>query len=226
MKLLIVEDDIKTGSFLKRGFTEAGFVTLQALDGVDALHQIETAAFDLVVLDIMLPGIDGLQVLSSMRDRGVQTPVLILTARDAVQDRVRGLEVGADDYLVKPFAFSELLARVRTILRRPPVREATILRVGDLELDIAGHRATRSGHRLDLTTKEFALLSLLVRRAGEVLTRTFIAESVWDIHSGGDTNVVDVSVRRLRGKVDDPFATKLLRTVRGVGYVFENPERA
>jgi two-component system, OmpR family, copper resistance phosphate regulon response regulator CusR len=225
MKLLIVEDDAKTASFLKRGFSEAGFLASQAPDGLDAMHQIETTTFDLIVLDIMLPGMDGLQVLSWMRSRGLQTPVLILTARDAVSDRVRGLEVGADDYLVKPFAFSELLARVRTILRRPPLRESSILRVGDLELDIAGHRAVRSGHRLDLTAKEFALLSLLVRRAGEVLTRTFIAESVWDIHSGGDTNVVDVSVRRLRFKVDDPFASKLLRTVRGVGYVLENPER-
>src|SRR5580658_6478796 len=185
MKLLIVEDEVKTANFLKRGFSEAGFVASVAADGLDGMQQIETSPFDLIVLDIMLPGMDGLQLLSWMRAQGLQTPVLILTARDAVQDRVRGLEVGADDYLVKPFAFSELLARVRTVLRRPPIRESTVLRVGDLELDIAGHRATRSGHRLDLTTKEFALLSLLVRRAGEVLTRTFIAESVWDIHFGG-----------------------------------------
>jgi two-component system copper resistance phosphate regulon response regulator CusR len=224
MKLLIIEDETKTASFLQRGFSEAGFVATVAADGLEGMHQIETAAFDLIVLDIMLPGMDGLQLLSWMRARGLQTPVLILTARDAVSDRVRGLEVGADDYLVKPFAFSELLARVRTILRRPPLRESSILKVGDLELDIAAHRVTRSGHRLDLTAKEFSLLSLLVRRAGEVLTRTFIAESVWDIHSGGDTNVVDVSVRRLRSKVDDPFAEKLLRTVRGVGYVLEAPE--
>ncbi|HUB78587.1 MAG TPA: heavy metal response regulator transcription factor [Bryobacteraceae bacterium] len=225
MKLLIVEDETKTASFLDRGFTEAGFVVTVAPDGLEGLHQVETATFDLVVLDIMLPGMDGLQLLSWMRARGLQTPVLILTARDAVSDRVRGLEVGADDYLVKPFAFSELLARVRTILRRPPLREPSILRIGDLELDISAHRVTRSGHRLDLTAKEFSLLSLLARRAGEVLTRTFIAESVWDIHSGGDTNVVDVSVRRLRSKVDDPFAQKLLRTVRGVGYVLEAPEQ-
>jgi two-component system copper resistance phosphate regulon response regulator CusR len=225
MKLLIVEDDTKTANFLKRGFNEAGFVVSVAGDGPEGMQQIETSPFDLIVLDIMLPGMDGLQLLSWMRGRGLQTPVLMLTARDSVQDRVRGLELGADDYLVKPFAFSELLARVRTILRRPPMREATVLRVGDLELDIAGHRATRSGHRLDLTAKEFALLSLLVRRSGEVLTRTFIAESVWDVHAGGDTNVVDVSVRRLRGKVDDPFESKLLRTVRGVGYVLESPQR-
>lgn len=225
MKLLIIEDETKTASFLDRGFNEAGFVVTVAADGLEGMHQVETATFDLVVLDIMLPGMDGLQLLSWMRARALQTPVLILTARDAVSDRVRGLEVGADDYLIKPFAFSELLARVRTILRRPPLREPSIFKIGDLELDIAAHRVTRSGHRLDLTAKEFSLLSLLARRAGEVLTRTFIAESVWDIHSGGDTNVVDVSVRRLRSKVDDPFSQKLLRTVRGVGYVLEAPEQ-
>ncbi len=167
----------------------------------------------------------GGQVLTWLRAAGLQTPVLILTASDEVSDRVRGLELGADDYLVKPFAFSELLARVRTILRRPPVREATTLRVADLEIDLAGHKATRAGQRLELTAREFTLLSLLVRRAGEVLTRTLIAESVWAINSDGDTNVVDVNMRRLRGKVDDPFPRKLLRTVRGVGYVIENPER-
>lgn len=226
MKLLIVEDETKTASFLQRGFSEAGFVVSVAQDGLEGMRQIETAAFDLIVLDIMLPGMDGWQLLTWIRARGLQTPVLILTARDAVSDRVRGLEVGADDYLVKPFAFSELLARVRTILRRPPLRESSVLRVGDLELDLVGHRVTRSGHRLDLTAKEFTLLSLLMRRAGEVLTRTFIAESVWDMHSAGDTNVVDVSVRRLRSKVDDPYAHKLLRTVRGVGYVLESPERS
>jgi len=225
MKLLIVEDETKTASFLKRGFSEAGFVVCVASDGLEGMRQIETAAFDLIVLDLMLPGMDGWQLLSWMRARGSQTPVLILTARDAVSDRVRGLEVGADDYLIKPFAFSELLARVRTVLRRPPLRESPVLRVGDLELDVTGHRATRSGHRLDLTAKEFTLLSLLVRRAGEVLTRNFIAESVWDMHPGGDTNVVEVNVRRLRSKVDDPFDRKLLHTVRGVGYVLEDSER-
>jgi len=225
MKLLIVEDELKTANFLKRGFGEAGFVVSVASDGADGMRQIETGAFDLIVLDIMLPGMDGWQILTWLRGIGLQTPVLILTARDEVSDRVRGLELGADDYLVKPFAFSELLARVRTILRRPPVRAASTLRVADLELDLAGHKATRAGQRLDLTAREFTLLSLLVRRAGEVLTRTLIAESVWDMSSGGDTNVVDVSLRRLRAKVDDPFPRKLLRTVRGVGYVLENPER-
>ena len=224
MKLLIVEDEVKTASFLKRGLTEAGFVVVVAPDGVDGMRLIETGAFDLIVLDIMLPVVDGWQTLTWLRAAGIQTPVLILTARDDVADRVRGLELGGDDYLVKPFAFSELLARVRTILRRPPVREASTLRVADLEIDLAGHRATRAGQRLDLTAREFTLLLLLVRHAGEVLTRTLIAESVWAINSEGDTNVVDVNVRRLRGKVDDPFPRKLLRTVRGVGYVLENPD--
>jgi two-component system copper resistance phosphate regulon response regulator CusR len=225
MKLLIVEDEVKTANFLKKGLSEAGFLVSVAADGREGMRLIETGTFDLIVLDIMLPVVDGWHILTWLRDAGLQTPVLILTARDEVQDRVRGLELGADDYLVKPFAFSELLARVRTILRRPPVRESTTLRVADLELDLTGHKATRAGQRLDLTAREFTLLSLLVRRAGEVLTRTLIAESVWAINFDGDTNVVDVNVRRLRGKVDDPFPRKLLRTVRGVGYVLENPEK-
>jgi two-component system copper resistance phosphate regulon response regulator CusR len=223
MRLLVVEDEPKTTGFLKRGFGEAGFVVDVAADGLTGLNMIQTGKYDLVVLDIMLPGLDGLKILALMRQSGIQTPVLMLTARDSTPDRVAGLELGADDYLVKPFAFSELLARARTILRRPPLREPAILRVGDLELDLAGHRATRGGQKLDLTSREFGLLSLFVRRAGEVLTRTFIAESVWNLSSQSDTNVVDVSVRRLRGKVDDPFPRKLIRTVRGVGYVLENP---
>jgi two-component system copper resistance phosphate regulon response regulator CusR len=198
MKLLVVEDEAKTANFLKRGFSESGFLTEVAPDGAEALRLLQSRSFDLIVL--------------------------ILTARETVEDRVTGLELGADDYLVKPFAFAELLARVRTILRRPPLREPATLRVADLEVDLAAHRATRAGQRLDLTTREFALLSLLVRKAGEVLTRTMIAQSVWDMHFSGDTNVVDVSVRRLRCKLDDPFPRKLLRTVRGVGYVLETPE--
>ena len=224
MKLLVVEDEMRTAGFLKRGFGEAGFLVDIAADGLEGLRLIQANKYDLVVLDIMLPGLDGLQILKWMRESGVQTPVIFLTARDSTNDRVAGLELGADDYLVKPFAFSELLARVRTILRRPPLREAVILRVGDLELALTAHRATRTGQRLDLTAREFSLLSLFIRRAGEVLTRTFIAESVWDLSSQTDTNVVDVSVRRLRVKVDDPFPRKLIRTVRGVGYVLANPE--
>lgn len=225
MKLLIVEDEVKTASFLKRGFGEAGFLVHVTSDGFEAKRQIETGSFELIVLDILLPGMDGWEILTWARGSGIQTPILLLTARDSVADRVRGLELGADDYLVKPFAFSELLARVRTILRRPPVREAARIRVADLELDLAGHRATRGGQWLDLTAREFTLLSLLGRRAGEVLTRTLIAESVWGMNSEGDTNVVDVNLRRLRTKLDDPFPRKLLRTVRGVGYVLEDPDR-
>jgi two-component system copper resistance phosphate regulon response regulator CusR len=224
MKLLIVEDESKTAHFLKRGFDEEGFVARIAADGFEALREIQTGAFDLIILDIMLPEMDGWSILTFMRGSGLQTPVLVLTARDQVPDRVRGLELGADDYLIKPFAFSELLARVRTILRRPPVREPATLRVADLELDVSAHRASRGGRRLDLTAREFKLLSMLARHAGEVLTRTLIAQSVWDMSSGGDTNVVDVNVRRLRTKLDEPFEVKLLRTVRGVGYVLEDPQ--
>ena len=225
MKLLIVEDEAKTANFLKRGLTEAGFQVNVAADGHEGRRQIEIGSFDLIVLDILLPGMDGWEILAWARAARVQTPILLLTARDAVADRVRGLELGADDYLVKPFAFSELLARVRTILRRPPVREAAKIRVADLELDIAGHKVSRGGHWLDLTAREFTLLSLLMRRAGEVLTRTLIAESVWGMSSEGDSNVVDVSLRRLRTKLDDPYPRKLLRTVRGVGYILEDPDR-
>jgi two-component system copper resistance phosphate regulon response regulator CusR len=224
MKLLVIEDEQKTASFLKRGFTEAGFVVDVAADGPEAMRLIQAGPYDLMVLDLMLPGVDGLRVLTWMRGSEVRSPVLILTAKDAVEDRVTGLESGADDYLVKPFAFSELLARVRSILRRPPLREPTVLRVGDLELDLTAYRATRAGQRLDLSAREFVLLSLLVRRKGEVLTRTMIARAVWDMNFPTETNVVDVSVRRLRGKVDDPFPNKLLRTVRGVGYVLETSE--
>ena len=223
MKLLIVEDEVKTANFLKRGFDEAGFVVSVAQDGIEAVHHLEAGAFDLVILDILLPGMSGWDVLQWLRGAGLQMPVLILTARDAVSNRVRGLELGADDYLIKPFAFAELLARVRTIMRRPPIREAATLHVADLDLDLAAHRAARAGRRLELTAQEFKLLSLLARHTGEVLTRTSIAEAVWNMHSAGDSNVVDVSMRRLRSKVDDPFLQKLLRTVRGVGYVLEDP---
>jgi two-component system copper resistance phosphate regulon response regulator CusR len=224
MKLLVAEDEPKTARFLKRGLSEAGFLVDVAEDGLEAFRLVQTVNYDLCVLDIMMPGIDGLKILSWMRQLGRQTPVLFLTARDSTQDRVAGLELGADDYLVKPFAFSELLARIRTVLRRSPQREPNILRVADLEIDVAAHSARRSGQKLDLTAREFALLALLARRSGDVLTRTFIAENVWNQNSPADTNVVDVSVRRLRLKMDDPFPKKLIRTVRGVGYVLEAPE--
>ena len=224
MKILVVEDEKKTATYLRRGLTENGFTVDVAEHGEEGLLQARTAAYDLVILDVMLPERDGWSVLSELRRAGQQTPVLFLTARDAVADRVKGLELGSDDYLVKPFAFSELLARVRSILRRGPARQAEILHIADMELDPLRHRAMRAGRRLDLTPKEFALLWLLARRAGEVLSRTLIAEQVWDMNFDGGTNVVDVHVRRLRSKVDDPFDRKLIHTVRGAGYVLD-PER-
>ena len=221
MRILIVEDERKTAAYLQKGLAESGFVVDIAYRGDDGLHLALTQDYDLVVLDVMLPGQDGWSVLKALRGAEKQFPVLFLTARDAVSDRVKGLELGADDYLLKPFAFSELLARVRTLLRRGPTRQTEALQLADLTLDMIRHRATRNGRRLDLTPKEFALLSLLVRRKGEVLSRTLIAEQVWDIHFDSDTNVVDVAVRRLRRKVDDEFPQKLIHTVRGLGYVLE-----
>ena len=222
MRLLVVEDERKTAAYLQKGLRETGFVVDVAADGEDGLHLAATGEYDLLVLDVMLPGRDGWELLSELRRQGKQTPALFLTARDAVDDRVKGLELGADDYLVKPFAFSELLARVRSVLRRGPARQSDVVAVGDLEVDVSKHRATRGGQRLQLTPKEFALLWLLVRRRGEVLSRTYIAEQVWDMNFSSDTNVLDVHVRRLRAKVDDRFPTKLIRTVRGVGYVLDD----
>jgi two-component system, OmpR family, copper resistance phosphate regulon response regulator CusR len=221
MRLLVVEDEVKTAKFLKKGLSEAGFVVDTTGNGQDGLALATQMDFDLLILDVMLPGLDGWQVLTELRRAGKATQVLLLTARDAIHERVKGFELGADDYLVKPFAFSELLARVQSRLRRTPARPQNVLRLADLEIDLLRQRATRSGQRLDLTTKEFLLLSLLARRAGEVLSRTVIAEAVWDMNFDSETNVVDVSVRRLRSKVDDPFGSKLIHTVRGSGYVFE-----
>lgn len=224
MKILIIEDETKTAKFLKKGLGEAGYVADVAADGLEGLHLGIEVDFDLIILDVMLPALDGWQVLARLRDGGRKTLVLMLTARDAIHERVRGFELGADDYLVKPFAFSELLARVRSLLRRSTTHSETTLRMADLEIDLLRHRATRGGHKLDLTAKEFVLLSLLARRPGEVLSRTLIAEMVWDMNFDSETNVVDVNVRRLRSKVDDPFPVKLIHTVRGAGYVLESEQ--
>lgn len=219
MRILIIEDEPKTAAYLRKGLCESGFVVDVALDGGEGLNLAQTGRHDLIVLDVMLPVHDGWRILADLRHTGSKTPVLLLTARDAVEDRVRGLDLGADDYLVKPFAFSELMARVRSLLRRSPGLQPQLLRVADLVIDFSGHRVTRAGTPLRLTPKEFALLSLLARRTEEVVSRTVIAEQVWDMNFDSDTNVVDVAVRRLRAKVDDPFPTKLIHTVRGFGYV-------
>ena len=225
MKLLIVEDEVKTGEYLRQGLRESGFVVDLFHNGLDGYHQAMAEYYDLLILDVMLPDMDGWQILRSLRKAGKEVPILFLTARDSIDDRVKGLELGADDYLVKPFAFAEMLARVRTLLRRSttPVTEL-MLSIADLELDLARHRATRRGKRIHLTTKEFALLELLVRRQGEVLPRSLIASQVWDMNFDSDTNVIDVAIRRLRAKIDDEFDLKLIQTVRGMGYMIDDPE--
>ena len=220
MRLLLAEDEAHAGEYLVKGLGENGFLVDWVRTGPDAVSHAASAQFDLIILDVGLPGMDGWSVLEAIRKRH-QTPVLFLTARDRVEDRVRGLEIGADDYLVKPYAFSELLARVRALLRRGKEREGDVLRLGDLEVHLLRRRVERAGQRIDLTAKEYALLLLFLRRRGEVLSRTLIAEQVWDMNFDSDTNVVEVAVRRLRAKIDDPFPSKLVHTVRGFGYVME-----
>lgn len=225
MRVLLVEDEAKLAEYVRKGLSENGFVVDVAKDGIDGKHLALHGEYDLVVLDVMLPGIDGFGVLKSLRESR-NTPVLMLTARDSVEDRVKGLQDGADDYLVKPFAFSELLARLQALGRRgvrTVADEVNVLRLGPLELDLAKRKAARDGKRLDLTSKEFILLTLFLRRRGQVLSRTVLAEQVWDMNFDGDTNAVEVAIRRLRAKLDDPFEHKMLRTVRGMGYVLETP---
>ena len=221
MRILVIEDEKKAAGYLRRGLTEAGFDVDVAARGDEGLERARAGQYDLLILDVMLPGRDGWSILAELRGQGRETPVLFLTARDAIDDRVRGLELGADDYLVKPFAFAELLARVRTLLRRASAKQTETLRAADLELDLVRQKATRAGQRLELTPREFGLLTLLLRQRGDVLSRDQIAREVWEVALDGATNVVDVHVRRLRAKVDDPFPAKLIHTVRGVGYVLD-----
>lgn len=220
MRILVVEDEPKAGEYLRKGLTESGFIVDWARTGTDGLHLAQAQTYDVIVLDVMLPGMDGWRVVQELR-RTRETPVLFLTARDDVADRIKGLELGADDYLVKPFAFAELVVRIRTLLRRGPMRESERIAIGGLDIDVLKRRVTRGGDRIDLTAKEFALLHLLAKRHGEVLSRPLIASQIWDMNFDSDTNVVDVAVRRLRAKVDEPYPRKLIHTVRGMGYVLE-----
>lgn len=223
MRILVVEDEIKTGDYLKKGLNEAGYVVDLARTGTDGQHMALSEDYQIIVLDIMLPGVDGWQVIRQIREMK-DTPVLCLTARDSIEERIKGLELGADDYLVKPFAFAELLARIRTLLRRGPSRGEEFIQISDMEVDVLKRRVKRAGIRIDLTATEFTLLHLLAAHQGEVLSRSRIASLVWDMNFDSDTNIVDVAIRRLRAKIDDPFSRKLVHTVRGMGYVVEGRE--
>lgn len=221
MRILIIEDEEKMTSYLRKGLTEASFVVNTALDGIEGLFLALHEDFDLIVLDVMLPGLDGFEVLKRLRAKK-DTPVLLLTARDTVEDKVTGLESGADDYLAKPFAYAELLARIRALLRRPSQSAASVLTIGDLEIDMVRRKIRRADVRIELTAQEFSLLKLFAERQGEVLTRALVTSQVWDMNFDSDTNVVDVAIKRLRAKIDNPFENKLLHTVRGMGYVLED----
>jgi len=220
MRILVVEDDIGTGDYLKKGLGEAGYGVDLARTGTDGLFRALEQDYDAIVLDVMLPGLAGWQIIEVLRKKS-DVPILFLTARDGVQDRIHGLELGADDYLIKPFSFTELVLRLRTLLRRGPAREADHYAIADLQLDVLRRRAVRQDQVIPLTNKEFMLLHLLVRREGEVLSRTQIASQVWDMNFDSDTNVVDVAIKRLRAKIDRPFDVKLIHSVRGIGYVCE-----
>lgn len=220
MRILVVEDDAGTGNYLKKGLTEAGYRVDLARTGSEGLFQALEYDYDAIVLDVMLPGLDGWQIIGVLRKKS-DVPVLFLTARDEVQDRIHGLELGADDYLVKPFSFTELVLRLRTLLRRGTVREPDRYTIADLHIDVLRRKVMRQETSIPLTNKEFMLLHLLVRREGEVLSRTMIASQVWDMNFDSDTNVVDVAIKRLRAKIDRPYDIKLIHTVRGIGYVCE-----
>ena len=224
MRLLIVEDEKKTGEYLKKGLTESSYTVDLADNGLDGLHQAMSEEYDLILLDVMLPKLNGWQILQTLRNNKINIPVLMLTARDQVEDRVKGLELGADDYLVKPFAFVELLARIRNILKRNAKSantNETMMQVENLQLDLLRRRVYRDNESINLTAKEFSLLELLMQRKGEVLSRSLIASQVWDMNFDSDTNVIDVAIRRLRNKVDKPFEPKLIHTIRGMGYVLD-----
>ena len=223
MAILVIEDDPKTGDYLRRGLRESGYVVDLARNGTDGLHMALEQDYDLVVLDVMLPGLDGWQVMSALRNKR-DLPVLFLTAKDHVDDRIRGLQLGADDYLVKPFSFTELVLRIRTLLRRGVTRETEVYEIADLQLDHVRHKVTRQGVNIALTNKEFMLLHLLIKRRGEALSRSVIASQIWDMNFDSDTNVVDVAIKRLRAKIDAGFSPKLLHTIRGMGYVMEPRE--
>ena len=223
MRILLVEDEIKTGHYLKQGLTEAGFNVDLAADGLLGRDLALTEEYDLIILDVMLPYVTGWEILCNIRENSKKVPILFLTAKDHIEDRVKGFELGADDYLIKPFAFAELLARVKNLLRRGPQQEAYIFRISDLELDIRRRRLTRAGQKIELTSKEFALMELFMRRQGEILPRTLIASLVWDMNFESDTNVIEVAIKRLRDKVDLNFTTRLIHNIRGMGYVLEIP---
>lgn len=224
MRILIIEDELKTLAFLKKGLEEEGFTIVTSSDGREGLDLALRAHFDLIILDVMLPGMSGWEIISALREAGQKTLALFLTARDSLDDRIRGLTLGGDAYLVKPFAFMELLAHIRTLLRRSPQPVIEEITVGDLRIDLVRQQAFRGGCKLDLTAKEFALLLLLARNRGNILSRTRISEQVWNVHYESESNVVDVHIRRLRAKVDDPFPAKLIKTVRGMGYLLEVSE--
>lgn len=218
MRVLVVEDEAAVAKFIQQGLTEAGYAVDVASDGQEALDYASAAQYDIIVLDIMLPKIDGLSVLRKLRDTGTQASVLLLTARDAVEDRVQGLDTGADDYLVKPFAFPELLARIRALLRRPALQTGTILSAGDLQMDLARREVHRAGCRIELSPREFALLEFLMRHPNQVVSRTQLMQHVWNFDFYGDSNIVDVYIGYLRRKVDRESAYPIIHTVRGVGY--------